>query len=455
MLRGAVRSSHHQPFAKASSSAARPPGGGLHTPISNFHTTAASYASAPASTSSYRLSPETARHFLARLLTQLELAGPGLRAHKLDLLFNSSKLSRAIRDVTTKLFAHRPVSTHSIAQNISLSSRIALSGSARPRAFGAQYHFPRSSPISATGAKAFGRGATAVTNVGLGSARNFSSGAGGRPIFQNLVQNVPVAMRALCEADLDLNLRAEVNGMKKPQFGGRHGENVRVARLQKGLQFATAAPLVEQTQAVEASSKRSAPVQAMSKRQRDLERYFPKASPSTESSNRGPDEPFITTLSIPLSPPSGHSISQHSDHYHHRTPLPPGPSPLSNNYEYIVDARAYTHSDHPRYGELRALHPMIGSASRDLLYSGATNPGPGTATDDYGGGGIDLGLDLPMMHTMHNAFTTHAARVTAIFLRFLMLRKCGRVGHGMRKCRHMRARIHPSWQMWIMGLCVC
>jgi hypothetical protein len=42
-----------------------------------------------------------------------------------------------------------------------------------------------------------------VAEVGLGTARNFSTG---RPIFQHLAENVPVAVRALYEADLDLEL---------------------------------------------------------------------------------------------------------------------------------------------------------------------------------------------------------------------------------------------------------
>ena len=42
-----------------------------------------------------------------------------------------------------------------------------------------------------------------VAEVGLGMARNFGTG---RPIFQHLAENVPVAVRALYEADLDLEL---------------------------------------------------------------------------------------------------------------------------------------------------------------------------------------------------------------------------------------------------------
>ena len=47
-----------------------------------------------------------------------------------------------------------------------------------------------------------------VTEVGLGTARNFSTG---RPIFQHLAENVPVAVRALYETDLDLELRKRNN----------------------------------------------------------------------------------------------------------------------------------------------------------------------------------------------------------------------------------------------------
>jgi len=43
-----------------------------------------------------------------------------------------------------------------------------------------------------------------VTEVGLGTARKFSTA---RPIFQNLVQNVPVAGRSMYEMDLDLQKR--------------------------------------------------------------------------------------------------------------------------------------------------------------------------------------------------------------------------------------------------------
>lgn len=68
-------------------------------------------------------------------------------------------------------------------------------------------------------------GVRVATNVGLGSARNFSTA---RPIFDNLVNNVPVACRALYEADLDLrkgNIKqARVKRGKKTSVRGKGKE---------------------------------------------------------------------------------------------------------------------------------------------------------------------------------------------------------------------------------------
>lgn len=50
-----------------------------------------------------------------------------------------------------------------------------------------------------------------VAQLGLGTARNFSSS---RPIFQNLVENVPVAGRAFYEADWELKMRQEQDMMR-------------------------------------------------------------------------------------------------------------------------------------------------------------------------------------------------------------------------------------------------
>lgn len=69
-----------------------------------------------------------------------------------------------------------------------------------------QFSFPvrhalSTSPMSFARPPVVQRG---MTEVGLGTARKFSTT---RPIFQNLVQNVPVAGRTLSEVDLDLQKR--------------------------------------------------------------------------------------------------------------------------------------------------------------------------------------------------------------------------------------------------------
>ncbi|TFK34846.1 hypothetical protein BDQ12DRAFT_688942 [Crucibulum laeve] len=55
-----------------------------------------------------------------------------------------------------------------------------------------------------------------VAQVGLGTARNFSSS---RPLFQNLVQNVPVAGRAFCEVDWEVKMRREDAKMRRVATG--------------------------------------------------------------------------------------------------------------------------------------------------------------------------------------------------------------------------------------------
>jgi len=72
----------------------------------------------------------------------------------------------------------------SIKSGLSFHARTALSS-------GLRHHLPRPPFI----------GVQVTTNVGLGLARNFSTA---RPIFQNIVDNVPVVCRAFYEADLDL-----------------------------------------------------------------------------------------------------------------------------------------------------------------------------------------------------------------------------------------------------------
>ena len=54
-----------------------------------------------------------------------------------------------------------------------------------------------------------------ITEVGLGTARNFSTG---RPIFQHLIENVPVYARAFNEVDWDTRIEEERERMRMEKY---------------------------------------------------------------------------------------------------------------------------------------------------------------------------------------------------------------------------------------------
>ncbi|KAG6861643.1 hypothetical protein C0995_013645 [Termitomyces sp. Mi166 len=144
-----------------------------------------------------------------------------------------------------------------IQQGFSLHVKNALAGSSRgtflPRA-------PRPLP----------RG---VGQVGLGTARNFSST---RPIFQNLVENVPIAGRAVYNADIDIKLRKEKEAMKKPVKGSSKKQGGKEMLKPRAHDFSTK----------ESESTKDA------KREAELDKYFV-----------APIVPDVTTcLLIPLAP---------------------------------------------------------------------------------------------------------------------------------------------------------
>ncbi|EDR11258.1 uncharacterized protein LACBIDRAFT_293385 [Laccaria bicolor S238N-H82] len=109
------------------------------------------------------------RNLLTRLFTHL--TAPGLRAPHL-YTGNVESLQPARGFATT------------IQNNLSTGARFAL----KNRSIGKGTFLPRAPPTPAT---------RVATTVGLGCTRNFSSA---RPLFQNLVDNVPIAVRALYEA---------------------------------------------------------------------------------------------------------------------------------------------------------------------------------------------------------------------------------------------------------------
>ncbi|TFK46379.1 hypothetical protein OE88DRAFT_1715004 [Heliocybe sulcata] len=184
---------------------------------------------------------------------------PGL-AHKL-LSTTRSLLSGFVGHLTTpgtlrgahgvpsrSLHSARP---QTIQQRLSLPSRYALS---------TPLHAPRlpKPPVVPR----------STTQVGLGAARNFSTA---RPIFQNLVQNVPIAGRSLYEADWEIRMPE----LEKAKMG----KAKEMKEVKKGKE------MMKPKQKKERKDKAA-------KKGEELERYFP--APSVED--------VVTYLYVPLAP---------------------------------------------------------------------------------------------------------------------------------------------------------
>jgi len=138
-----------------------------------------------------------------------------------------------------------------IAQQLSLPTRFALS---RPMGAQSLLHL-RPAPIPRT-----------MMQVGLGNARTFATT---RPIFQNLVENVPVAARAFCEVGWDVKASPPKRKMKREN----KSKKTKLEKENKPL------------------------------READFAHYFaPAAAPAPTAS-----EDVMTYLDIPLAPtPTGH-----------------------------------------------------------------------------------------------------------------------------------------------------
>lgn len=131
----------------------------------------------------------------------------------------------------------------------------------RPISIQSGLSLPVRHTISNTGFKSLGSGTflprapnvpirgPIASQMGLGTARNFSSG---RPIFQNLVDNVPIALRALYEADLDdlgTGRRKQKGLRRMPLQTPKKSAGVKKASMMKPLKqvkvIAAPAPVIE------------------------------------------------------------------------------------------------------------------------------------------------------------------------------------------------------------------
>ena len=116
-----------------------------------------------------------------------------------------------------------------------------------------------------------------VTQVGLGTARNFSST---RPIFQNLAQNVPVAGRAFWEADWEIHAKPRDEWVKIGKENSKKQENTKeMIKPNKN----TSPLFTVQPEAATATGAKS-----------ELEYFFP----TTDAGSAG----LMTYLLVPLAP---------------------------------------------------------------------------------------------------------------------------------------------------------
>ncbi|EAU88056.1 hypothetical protein CC1G_10829 [Coprinopsis cinerea okayama7 len=191
------------------------------------------------------------RGLVARLFTRL--AAPGIKVP-----LGPNPLSNASRT----LVKARPIT---IQSGLSLPVRHAI----RNNNFGSGTFLPRAPQVPIRGPVA--------SQVGLGTARSFSTG---RPIFQNLVDNVPIAVRALYEADLD-DLKT---GRPKPMRRHLVVASTKKVRRTGGSKLKARPTKIEM--------KKPAVAKEQSFESADLERYF-----------SAPVAPAVTTyLLIPLAP---------------------------------------------------------------------------------------------------------------------------------------------------------
>lgn len=279
----------------------------LGNPSRSIHTPAFISRSTPRPGSTVQGLFKQARTFLTSVVTQL--TAPGTFA-------TPANIPHASRSLLETSY-HR---SQTLQQRIHPVTRFTLSrplgGPFLPRAPGV----PRS-----------------VAHVGLGTARNFSSA---RPIFENLVQNVPIAGRAFCEADWDVKMQKERTVMRMKK-GKKETQNKRKSML-KARETANSA---------ESTTEEDA--------QAEFEQYFPTAPVET-----------TTYLLIPLAPtPTS------------RLPLSVAPAVHTSNHPLLPLAYiASLHDDH-------ATHSLRVSTVFARLDSANVFRQAGVSTAAYGGPG--------------------------------------------------------------------
>ncbi|KAF7350830.1 hypothetical protein MSAN_01644900 [Mycena sanguinolenta] len=212
-----------------------------------------------------------------KLFTQTRLA---LTRFVVHLTTPGIGVSTGAASATRSFHAANP----SIQQRLSFAARTSL---ARPLH---QARFVPRGPVVPRG----------MTQVGLGTARNFCSG---RPVFQQLTDNIPIAGRAIYEADWELNAKKEGRKMRRPSSKAQKAKKASKEMIKpKAVSFTTEPETAS-----------------------ELEHYFPTVA-----------VPAVTThLLIPLAPtPTA------------RAPLPEFPLPASSAGRLPLPALLALHDAH-------------------------------------------------------------------------------------------------------------
>lgn len=157
----------------------------------------------------------------------------------------AARIINNTRTAITRFFAHvaTPGFSHPVAEGLGTTISARTDLAVRPPGIHARMSLPARHVLSGPKAPFLPRPSPAgrsVTQVGLGTARNFSSA---RPIFQHLAENVPVAGRALYEADWDMRKKAMKDKVKKGTKAGK--ENASIGSSLKPLKVSDRSSLVK------------------------------------------------------------------------------------------------------------------------------------------------------------------------------------------------------------------
>lgn len=218
------------------------------------------------------------------------------------------------RNVSTA--AHR---TGSLSSSFSHHLHTHAYSGARAQPIGSSFSFPTrvalGRPLSAPKLPRAPTIPRSISEVGLGTARNFSSS---RHVFQNIVDNVPIHTRALWEAEWDLKQR-KASQKKAIRKENKTKQTERIPDKVKAKENVKS-PLSPALSAVESEGA----VESI-----EFSKYF--AAPAATTSAQG----VTTSLTIPLYPPPSR-----------RTPLPA--SHTSDSFLPLADLRDIhvAHSQH-------------------------------------------------------------------------------------------------------------